>query len=245
VVAWLRPSNVVAKAGAGRHPRLQIELEVALELAALSAPVVSPAAEVPAVVHWRDGLPITFWRYHPQPDEAEIAAGRTLAALALLHAALARISPGLRARLPPYMQDLLRARTHIDSPGIAALALKDRQLLADTFDSLQRELDARSPREAHGVIHGSPHAYNVLCVDGEPRFIDFETVCTGPAEWDLVHVEEEGAGADETRLRKVCREMASVVIAIWCWSEMERGDLREHAQWHLDRVRRMADRTGR
>ena len=26
-------------------------------------------------------------------------------------------------------------------------------------------------------------------VDGEPMFIDFETVCYGPVEWDLCHLE--------------------------------------------------------
>jgi len=39
----------------------------------------------------------------------------------------------------------------------------------------------------HVVIHGSPHPYNVLLADGEPRFIDFEATCIGPVEWDLAH----------------------------------------------------------
>jgi Ser/Thr protein kinase RdoA (MazF antagonist) len=39
-------------------------------------------------------------------------------------------------------------------------------------------------------LHGSPHDLNVLGPSTNlPRFIDFETMCTGPFEWDLAHVD--------------------------------------------------------
>jgi hypothetical protein len=250
VVAWLRPSGIVAKVGVGRNARLGLELEVALALSALGAPVVSPATELPAVVHSRGGLDITFWRYHPQPPEVCIEARDTLKALRQLHQALERMSL-LRACLPSYMRDLEIARGLLDGPGLPALGTADNELLALTFDRLQGEVEALAP--AHVVLHGSPHAYNVLIVEGAPRFIDFETVCTGPVEWDLVHVERD----DDEELRsatvcaKLCQtlaDLASVTTAIWCWADVERGDLRTHAQYHLDYIRTVAaaraDRSG-
>jgi hypothetical protein len=214
---------------------------MALELSALDAPVVSPATELPAVVHSRDGFDITFWRYHPQPPEADISVSRTREALGRLHSALARISTLLRGCLPSYMRDLDAARAYLESPGIPALSPDDRQLLADTFDRLKGELQTLAPPGAHIALHGSPHSYNVLLVAGEPRFVDFEDACTGPVEWDLAHVEQPPC-ADTTaaRLHRVCSDMASVRSAVWCWAAAERGDLRIHAQLHLDRIRERA-----
>ncbi len=71
VVAWLRPTPIVAKVGIGHHPGFLREIRVASELQALHAPVISPAPEVPAVVHSRNGFNVTFWRYHPQPSDWE------------------------------------------------------------------------------------------------------------------------------------------------------------------------------
>jgi len=60
-------------------------------------------------------------------------------------------------------------------------------------------------------------------------------------EWDLAHVDPEaeqsyGAPVHE-RLIWVCRSMASVKTAAFCWAGVERGDLREHAELHLAHVR--------
>jgi hypothetical protein len=81
----------------------------------------------------------------------------------------------------------------------------------------------------------------VLAVEGEPRFIDFETACTGPMEWDLAHVEAgfESFHGDsfDRRLLWLCRSMASLKTAVLCWADVDRGDFREHAELHLENVR--------
>jgi thiamine kinase-like enzyme len=90
------------------------------------------------------------------------------------------------------------------------------------------------------VIHGSPHPFNILLVDDEPRFIDFETTCIGPLEWDLAHtpeVEHSYAGAHNAELLRACRDMVSVKTAAWCWMDVDRGDLRYHAEAHLAHVK--------
>jgi hypothetical protein len=143
------------------------------------------------------------------------------------------------------MRDLDEARAHLESPGVPALGADDRKLLADTFDRVKAEVEILAPPQTYTVLHGSPHSYNVLLVAGAPCFIDLETVCTGPAEWDRAHVEHEGGeqssgGTAAARLRQACRDMARVVAAIWCWSDVEKGDLRVHAQLHLDHIREMA-----
>ncbi len=242
VVLWLRPADVVAKIGVGRNANLRLELEVVLQLAAQGAPVVCPAAHVPAAVHWCNHVDLTFWRHHAQDRAPEIDSRKVSAALGRLHAALAGLSPSLRARLPSYRCELDHARGLLaDASATPALPARDRRLLADTFDGLAGLLAGLAPPATHIVLHGSPHSYNILQVDGEPRFIDFETACTGPAEWDVAFVE---AGAESSyarpldrRLLQVCRGMASVMTAAFCWSDVDRGDLREHALLHLENVR--------
>jgi Ser/Thr protein kinase RdoA (MazF antagonist) len=155
-----------------------------------------------------------------------------------LHAALARISPGLRATLPSYLRELHAARTLLgDSASLPALPEDDRRLLVTTFDRLKLELDVLAPPDSYVVLHGSPHTYNVLLVCGEPRFIDFETACIGPVEWDLAHLEPNVVPFHDKsrsgRLLWVCRSMASVKTAAWCWQDVDRGDLRSHAEMHL------------
>jgi hypothetical protein len=242
VVVWLSPTQVVAKVGLGRNACLRTELQVALELSARGAPIVCPAQEVPAVVHSRRGLEVTFWQYHAQPLSADIAGTRVATALRRLHTALGRISPGLRASLPSYLRELQLVRSLLTDPfGLPALPEADRCLLATVFDRLKVDLDELAPVESHVVLHGSPHSYNVLLVRDEPAFIDFETTCTGPMEWDLAHVDpeaEQSYGAPvHARLIWVCRSMASVKTAAFCWADVDRGDLREHAELHLAHVR--------
>jgi thiamine kinase-like enzyme len=187
-------------------------------------------------------LDVTFWQYHPQ-NSAEVIAARCVAtSLRRLHVTLSRISPGLRATLPSYLEELDDVRALLtDSASLRALSQADRHLLATTFDRLKAELGAVSPPESHVAIHGAPHLYNVLLADGEPRFIDFETACTGPLEWDLAHLDSEGepfyGSPLKSRLLWVCRGMASVKAAVFCWADSHRGDPRDHAEWHFNHVR--------
>ena len=243
-VVWLRPTRVVAKIGVGRHRRLADELQVALELSVLGGPAAAPASEIPQLVHRRDGFEITFWRYYPQPPGGLTISSLHLAgALRRLHASLEAISPGTRARLPSFLEELGAVRVLLtDASRLELLSERDRLLLLHAFDRLAAELQTTMRSSLQRLIHGSPHRRNVLLADGEPRFIDFETVCVGPIEWDLAHLGPEVAldygEALNKRLERACRDMTSVKTAAWCWADANRGDLRDHAEFHLAQVRR-------
>ena len=243
IVVWLRPAMIVAKVGVGHHQRLADELRVALELSLLGAPVVPPAPEIPEVVHGLHGFDITFWRYHPQPSGVTISSTQLARALRRLHASGRQISTGVRAQLPSFLEELGAVRALLSDPSrLVLLAEGDRLLLLHVFDRLAAELRTAIRSGVHQVIHGSPHRLNVLLADGEPRFIDFETACIGPIEWDLAHLEPEvareyGEPLNEP-LERACHDMASVKTAAWCWADVNRGDLRDHAEFHLAQIRR-------
>jgi hypothetical protein len=241
-VAWLQPANVVAKVSTGRNSRLPIELAVARELCALGAPVVASAPELPQIVHCRAGLEMTFWRYHPQIRAAEAPPDRVAHALRQLHAALARLPTMVRARLPSYREELSDARSLLgDYTALPAVTPSDRHMLLNAFDRLLARMDQLAPADRFVAIHGAPHPYNVLLIGAEPVFIDFETASMGPIEWDLAHLDAQAEpplrDLIHPELLWLCRSMASVKTATLCSADIDRGDMREHAEWHLAHVR--------
>lgn len=243
-VVWLRPAVIVAKVGVGHHGRLADELQVAMELTVVGGPVVPPASEIPQIVHRRGGFEVSFWRYYPQPPDGVIIPSAQIGgALRKLHASLGQISAGARERLPSFLDELGAVRALLCDPSrLGLLAERDRILLLHAFDRLAADLRIGIRSGVQRVIHGSPHRQNVLLAEGKPRFIDFETVCVGPIEWDSAHLEPDVAreyGAPlNGPLERACRDMASVKTAAWCWADASRGDLRDHAEFHLAQIRR-------
>ena len=226
-----------AKVSAGRRPGFETEVDVARELCALDAPIVPLAPGLPGKVHTQDGFRVSFWTYCPQPADVDMPPASIASALHALHGAYRQLSPALRRRLPSYRAELRSVAVLLrDAPRLHALPETDRQTLIRIFDHLEQRVPEPTG-ETEDVIHGSPHLHNVLLVDGQPRFIDFETTCTGPIEWDLAHLAPDAAthygGAVDTALLETCRDLARVHAAAWCWADADRGDLREHAEAHL------------
>ncbi len=65
-------------------------------------------------------------------------------------------------------------------------ASEDVTMLGRWSQRLAAELDQVEPVLPGGVIHGQAEIGNVLLRAGDPVFIDFERVATGPREWDLI-----------------------------------------------------------
>jgi Ser/Thr protein kinase RdoA (MazF antagonist) len=231
VVVRLRPAPVVAKVGTGHHPRLGTELAAAQHLTACGAPVVAPASQIPQVVHRAGGFDVTCWDYHPgtgrEPGGSELAA------------ALARVHQGLgcyQGRLPSWRAELAAVAGVLADPAkVPALPPGDRDLLLLALKRLKAELGQN--RIADRPLHGSPHGGNVVVTGAGILFVDFETACTGPLEWDLAHVGEETTatypGRLDPALLDLCRGLVSVKTAAWCWARFALPALRWHAEHHL------------
>ena len=114
-------------------------------------------------------------------------------------------------------QRLIASRDHTP-----ALADTDRELLSNTMGSLRRAIGDRGAVEQ--LLHGEPHPGNVLSTKNGPLFIDLETCCRGPVEFDLAHVPEEVSerypDADQQLLRE-CRVIVLAMVTAWRW---EPGD---------------------
>ena len=103
-----------------------------------------------------------------------------------------------------------------------ALADADRELLADTLRSLRRGIGERGGVEQ--LLHGEPHPGNLLTTKNGLLFIDLETCCRGPVEFDLAHAPEEVSGHHpgiNHELLRECQILVLAMIATWRW---DRGD---------------------
>jgi thiamine kinase-like enzyme len=101
---------------------------------------------------------------------------------------------------------------------------------------------------AEQLLHGEPHPGNLLTTKNGLLFIDLETGCRGPVEFDLAHAPEEVSehypGVRQDLLRE-CRILVLAMIATWRW---ERGDQLPNGrqlgtEW-LSQIRAALDRNG-
>jgi Ser/Thr protein kinase RdoA (MazF antagonist) len=241
IVVWLQPSPVVAKVATGHHRRLGLELAVAKHLVAGGAAVVGPAPGLPREVHRLHPFEMTFWAYQPQ-EEVEAEPGQIAGSLFRLHERLMDFPDPL----PSYREELDAVERMLADPNqVATLGEENRVQLRSALTRFQSELDALNP--IYCPLHGSPHAGNTLVVGDSVRFIDFETACMGPLEWDLAHVDSAVAdhypAAVRADLLRLCRLLVSAKTAAWCWVKYDDQTMRWHADHHLGVVRRaMVDR---
>jgi molybdopterin-guanine dinucleotide biosynthesis protein A len=239
-IIHLRPTPVVARIRTSwvegdAFETYERELAVAEYAAVRDAPVVPPTSELPPGPYAFDGIVVTLWTHVDElPGEiAPLEAGRALRAL---HDALADY-PG---SLPSLWERLEQAqRIADDAAASPALAEGDRRFLSDALRTLRRTLaDFALPERA---LHGGPHESNLLRTPAGPRWIDLDTVCRGPLEWDLAHLPDEAAREfPDARADALAaaRDLVSAEVALWCWHTYGRApQVDEAAHFHLGRLR--------
>ncbi|HEY8173654.1 MAG TPA: phosphotransferase [Dehalococcoidia bacterium] len=193
----------------------ELEVEVAGRLAETDSPVAALAPRVEPRAYVRDGFVIDMWTYYEPVSSRELPPADYAHALERLHAGMRQIditTPHFTDRVAE-AQRLVGSRDHTP-----ALADADRELLNYTLRSLRRAIGDRGAAEQ--LLHGEPHEGNVLGTKDGPLFIDFETCCRGPVEFDLAHVPEEVSehypDADQELLGQ-CRGLMLAMVAAWRW----------------------------
>src|SRR5262249_2116844 len=209
------------------------EIAVARHVAARGGPVVEPA--VTPGPFSADGLVVALWKY-AEPSPQPLGARETGLALRALHEAL----NGFDGALPLLDQRLDRAAAVVADPAaVPELGPADRALLEPAFLSLRAQVADRSPPLR--VLHGGPHASNLLPTTSGPRWIDLDTVCRGAAEWDLAHLPreaEEAFGEHDGELLELMRGLVGAEVAIWCWHTYGRSpEVDDAARFPLEGVK--------
>ena len=240
----LMPCDVVARiAPTAYHASAEFEVEVARRLAETDAPVAALEPRFEPRVYVRDGFVINMWIHYEPVAPEEIAPAEYAHALERLHAGMRQIdvsTPHFTDRVAE-AQQLIGSRD--DTP---ALAESDRELLSNTLQRLRQAINDRGAAEQ--LLHGEPHPGNLLRTRNGLLFIDFETCCRGPVEFDLAHVPDEVSerypGADQELLRE-CRILMLAMVASWRWDRTDQyPNGRRMGTEFLSQVRAALDRSG-
>ncbi len=210
----LLPCDVLARVAFAGLEEFQTELEIGRRLGEVEAPVASLEPRVEPRVYQRHGFAVTLWTYYEQTRQ-EVSPADYAKALERLHAGVAKID----VTVPHFSDRVAEAQQLVASPDrTSELGDSDRKLLSKTLRSQRRAISQRSSAEQ--LVHGEPHAGNLLSTKGGPLFIDLETCCRGPVEFDLAHVPQEVsecyASVDQELLR-ACRPLVLAMVAAWRW----------------------------
>ena len=243
VTLRLLPCDVLARVAPEAHQVAQFEVELAQRLAGSGCPVAALEPRVGPRAYERDGFVITLWTYYEPAAPGEASPAGYAGALERLHAGMRKLdipAPHFTDRVEQ-AQQLVASRDRTP-----ALAGADRELLGGTLRGLRRAIGDRGAAEQ--LLHGEPHPGNVLTTKNGLLFIDLETCCRGPVEFDLAHAPEEVSehypGANQGLLREF-RILVLAMITTWRW---DRGDQLPNGrqlgtQW-LSQIRAALDRKG-
>ena len=200
----------------------------------------------------RDGFAITLWTYYEPVASSEIAPAEYAQVLVRLHAGLRQIE----VSAPHFTDRVAEARRLVADRGqTPELAGADRELLGNTLSRLSAAISKHDTAEQ--LLHGEPHLGNLLRTREGLLFIDFETCCRGPVEFDIAHgflANEEGRmlpaedvcenypAADRGMIDQ-CRILIWAMITTWRW---QRDDhLPNGPYWRIEGLNQLRAALGR
>ena len=207
----LLPCDVLARVAPAAHQVARFEIELAQRLAETESPVAALEPRVEPRAYECDGFVITFWTYHKPVTSREVSPADYANALERLHAGMRKLD----VRTPHFTDRVDQAQRLAESSNLSPeLADADRKLLINTLRCRRQAIGDCGAAEQ--LLHGEPHPGNVLSTKTGPMFIDLETCCRGPVEFDLAHVPEDVSerypDADEELLSE-CRILVLAMVA--------------------------------
>ena len=233
----LLPCGVFARLALVGQEVAALEVELALRLAASASPVAVLEPRVEPRVYERDGFAVTWWTYYEAVAPDRDWPGAYADVLQRLHTGMRSV----QVATPHFLDRAAEAERLLTHPEeTPALAESDRHLLLSTLYSAGERIRSRGAAEQ--LLHGEPHPGNLLSTRDGLLFIDFETCCRGPIEFDVAHVPEEVSarypGVDQVLLAE-CRRLVLAMVAAWRWDiRDEFPDGHQHGRHILSLLRR-------
>lgn len=238
-VVWLRPEPVVAKVAVRVHSRDEVRLEhaVALELKALGSDAVRPLPAARPISHPGTGFVVTLWERLEGSDRVVLPPEQLAASLEKLHQALRQTE----VDLPSFRAMIVKAYRALEGHSLLARILSaDHDLLQASYERGFAALERASFEEIR--LHGEPHNGNRILTKEGLRWIDFESSCIGPLEWDLAFQSDEVVRLfpeSDSGLLASLRTLNSARVATWCLGSPY-PEMKQHGELHLALLRQPA-----
>jgi Phosphotransferase enzyme family len=213
----LVPCDVLARVAPVAHQVAQFEIDLARRLAGSPVGALDPRVE--PRVHSLDGFEVTLWTYYAPASPGPVPPADYADALLRLHAGMRRVD----VPTPHFTDRVGDARRLLaDRDRSPALVDADREFLVSTLRRRCQAIVERGRTEQ--LLHGEPHPGNLLSTSDGLLFIDLETCCRGPVEFDLAHapgtVGAHYPGLDPDVLRD-CRLLVLAMIITWRWDRTD------------------------
>jgi hypothetical protein len=212
IAVRLVPCDVLARVAHAGDRAAPFEVALARRLAEADLPVAPLEPRVSPQAYEHDGFVVTLWTYEAPRSQAVAPADYARA--------LARLHEGMRSldlETPHCMDRVAEAQAIVDQPDRSpALEDADRALLSSALHRQRRAVTDRTVVEQ--PLHGEPHPGNLLHAATGPLFIDIETCCRGPVEFDLAHVPDEVCEQYpdvDRELLGECRGLVLAMVAAW------------------------------
>lgn len=211
----LVPCDVFARVAQLGREVAALEVDLAQQLADLESPVAALDPRVQPRVYEDDGFAVTLWTYYQTATPDQVSPADYADALHRLHSAMRYVE--IEA---PHFTDRVTEAVRLvanreQTPGLDEA---DRHLLLTTLHEARRQIHDSQPAEQ--LLHGEPHPGNLLSTPSGPVFIDLETCCRGPIEFDVAHAPDEVSAhypdIDHALLDQ-CRRLVLAMVGAWRW----------------------------
>lgn len=211
----LVPCDMLARTAVVGQEVAAFEVELAQGLEDVSAPIAVLDPRVEPRVYESDCFAVTFWTYYSSAQDPVSPADHAQA-LQHLHAAMRSVD--IQA---PHFSGRMAAAEHLltHRDETPALGGTDRLVLLEALREARHAIGSIVVTEQ--LLHGEPHPGNVLSTPYGLLFIDLETSCRGPVEFDVAHVPDEVSrhypDIDQVLLHE-CRRLVLAIVAAWRWN---------------------------
>jgi hypothetical protein len=216
LVMRLLPCNILARVAPIEHQHAAaFELAIAQALAATACPLATPLPEGAPHGYLSDGFVTTLWIYYEPVPPVQITPAEYADALWRLHRGMQPIT----VAVPHFTDRIAEAQQLVaNQQQTPALSEPDRVLLGTTLQRLRSWITEQGSSEQ--LLHGEPHPGNLLRTSQGLRFVDLETCCRGPVEFDIAHAPEAVGTLYPNinhELLAACRLLVLAMVAAWRW----------------------------
>lgn len=221
IAVRLVPCDVLARVATERdRGGAAFEVGMAQRLAGTGTPVALLEPRVAPGVHQQGDFNLTFWTYHHPLPPPEVEPDEYAEVLSRLHAGMRSVTDHPTPHFTDRVAEALRIAGDPDrSPELPEAG---RRLLRATLE--RTVADIRRAGAPEQLLHGEPHPGNLLRTSEGLLFVDLETCCRGPLEFDVAHapdaVGDRYPGLRQRVLRD-CRVLMLAMVTSWRWDRTD------------------------
>lgn len=229
LVLALEPCELIAKVvKIDSAPRLTLELAVAAHVARAKGPSPAPAS---LRVYSSATVAASLW------ERLTILNEPTGAIVCRAYEDLRRCLDSFTGALPDFRAAIDGARHLVAESDLPSASSQDAAILRDVFAACCSSLNAFEWTDR--VLHGDAHTGNVALTSTGACWLEFESACAGPLEWDLCTLPEGACNwpHDRDLLRRL-KLIRRACVVVWCAArENPAAPEREAIAHHLQVLR--------